>query len=121
MYRFVLLLALASNVGSAQEAMPRRAMKSDPDTLLKNLLSKDSEKVRSALQDADLTWLRDAEDASLTAVNLDADSDLESVLRVHGPDSYGVAMFKQERGAWWVLGSFVCGGPRNRMLIRLSS
>ena len=78
-------------------------------------MSKDPERVRSALQDADLTWLRDAVDASLTAVNLDYDADLQRILRVRSLGSYGVAVFKQESGVWWVLGSFVCGGPRNRM------
>lgn len=115
MYRFFLVLVLASNVGGAQAAMPRRATKSDPATLLTNLMSKDPERVSSALQDADLTLLRDAVDASLTAVNLDSDADLERILRVRSLGSYGVAVFKQESGVWWVLGSFVCGGPRNRM------
>ena len=65
-------------------------------------MSKDPERVSSALQDADLTWLRDALDASLTTVNLDADGDLERLLRLRSLGSYGVA-------------SFVCG-PRNYTL-----
>jgi hypothetical protein len=89
--------------------LPRRFVGVHPITILSGLLSSSPEQRKQALQQlGDLyTDATERIDASLRAVNLDADPELEYVLIAKGfPTGSTAYVFDRDEEGWWVTGEF---------------
>ena len=98
----------------AAEPLPRRFIGVHPVTIYSGLLSSSPEQRKLALQQLgnEYTVASETIEASIRAVNLDADVELEYVLIAKGfpPDVMAYVFDKDERG-WWVIGEFTYRAP----------